>query len=132
MIRLLISCSCIFTAFRLYSPPLMITVFDLIFYIEFFVCILLWVNTIFLLLSFLLALCVDYLLPILSLPVTVFISSFSFFSFFFFFGHTHGIWRFQARGLIQAVATGLHHSHSNMGSEPHLQPIPQFMATLDP
>ena len=30
----------------------------------------------------------------------------------------------QARGLIGAVATGLHHSHSNAGSEPHLQPTP--------
>ena len=28
----------------------------------------------------------------------------------------------QARGLIGAVAAGLHHSHSNTGSEPHLQP----------
>jgi len=26
----------------------------------------------------------------------------------------------QARGLIRAVATHLHHSHSNTGSEPHL------------
>ena len=26
----------------------------------------------------------------------------------------------QARGLIRAVATGLGHSHSNVGSEPHL------------
>ena len=29
---------------------------------------------------------------------------------------------FQARGLIGAVATSLHHSHSNKGSEPCLQP----------
>ena len=28
-----------------------------------------------------------------------------------------------------AVATGLHHSHSNTRSEPHLQPTPQLMAT---
>ena len=34
-------------------------------------------------------------------------------------------WRFQARGLIGAVAAGLHHSHSNLGSE--LRP-----ATPDP
>ena len=26
----------------------------------------------------------------------------------------------QARGPIRAVATGLHHAHSNAGSEPHL------------
>ena len=38
----------------------------------------------------------------------------------------------QARGLIRAVAAGLHQSHSNVGSEPHLQPAPQFMATPDP
>ena len=39
---------------------------------------------------------------------------------------------FQARGLIGAVATGLNHSHSNVGSEPHLRTTPQLMATPDP
>ena len=39
---------------------------------------------------------------------------------------------FQARGLIGAEATGLRQSHSNMGSEPCLQPTSQFMATPDP
>ena len=39
---------------------------------------------------------------------------------------------FQARGLIGAEATGLHHSHNNTRSELRLQPIPQLMATLDP
>uniref|UniRef100_A0A4X1VD89 COMM domain-containing protein 6 n=1 Tax=Sus scrofa TaxID=9823 RepID=A0A4X1VD89_PIG len=29
-------------------------------------------------------------------------------------------------GRIGAVATGLHQSHSNGGSEPHLQPTPQL------
>ena len=38
----------------------------------------------------------------------------------------------QARGLIRAVAAGLHQSHSNTGSKPHLQPTPQLMATPDP
>ena len=33
---------------------------------------------------------------------------------------------------IGAVATGLHHSHNNMGSKLRLCPIPQLMATLDP
>ena len=28
----------------------------------------------------------------------------------------------QARGQIGATAAGLHHSHSNTGSEPHLRP----------
>ena len=38
----------------------------------------------------------------------------------------------QARGQIRALATGLHHSHSNTGSEPHLQLTPQPVAMLDP
>ena len=38
----------------------------------------------------------------------------------------------QARGLIGAVYAGLHQSHSNVGSEPCLQPTPQLMATPDP
>ena len=38
----------------------------------------------------------------------------------------------QARGQIGAIAAGLHHSHSNAGSEPRLQPTPQLLATLDP
>ena len=35
-------------------------------------------------------------------------------------------------GLIGATSAGLHHSHSNAGSEPRLQPTPQLMATPDP
>ena len=38
----------------------------------------------------------------------------------------------QARDQIGAVAAGLCHSYSNMGSEPQLQPTPQLTATLDP
>ena len=38
----------------------------------------------------------------------------------------------QARGKIRAVATSLCQSHSNSGSEPRLQPIPQLLATPDP
>ena len=38
----------------------------------------------------------------------------------------------QARDLIGAVAAGPHQSHSNVGSEPFLQPTPQLTATLDP
>ena len=37
----------------------------------------------------------------------------------------------QARGRIGAVATGLHQSHSNSGSEPRLRPTPQLTATPD-
>ena len=38
----------------------------------------------------------------------------------------------QARGIIRAVAAGLHHSYSNTGSEPHLRPTPQLTATPNP
>ena len=38
----------------------------------------------------------------------------------------------QARGLIGAVAAGLHHGHSNARSEPCLRPIPQLTVTPDP
>ena len=37
----------------------------------------------------------------------------------------------QARGPIGAVATGLHQSHSNAGSEPRLQPTLQLTETPD-
>ena len=37
----------------------------------------------------------------------------------------------QARGRIGAVATGLHQSHSNVGSKPRLQPTAQLTAMLD-
>ena len=39
--------------------------------------------------------------------------------------------RSQAKGRIRTVAAGLHHSHSNTGFEPHLQPTPQLMAMPD-
>ena len=38
----------------------------------------------------------------------------------------------QARGWFGAIATGLCHSHNNLGSKPHLQPPPQLTATSDP
>ena len=38
----------------------------------------------------------------------------------------------QARGPIGAVAASLCDSHGNIRSEPHLQPTPQLMATMDP
>ena len=37
----------------------------------------------------------------------------------------------QARGRIGTVAVGLCHSHSNLGSEPYLQPTLQLTAMLD-
>ena len=36
----------------------------------------------------------------------------------------------QASGGIGATAAGLHHSHSHVGSKPHLRPPPQLMATV--
>ena len=38
----------------------------------------------------------------------------------------------QSSGQIGAVAAGLHRSHGNSGSEPHLRPTPQLTAMLDP
>ena len=38
----------------------------------------------------------------------------------------------QARDRIGVVAVGLCQSHSNMGSEPSLQPTPQLTTTPDP
>ena len=65
------------------------------------------------------------------------IVSYLFFLFFFVFLPFLGLLPmayggFQARGLIGAVATGLHYSQSNTRSEPYLQPIPQLTETLDP
>ena len=37
----------------------------------------------------------------------------------------------QSRGLIRAVAADLGHSHSNVGSEPHLPPTPELTAMPD-
>ena len=63
-------------------------------------------------------------------------SLFFFFFFFFFFGLFKATpaaqGGSQARGRIGAVAAGLHHSHSNAESEPHLRPTPQLTATPDP
>ena len=38
----------------------------------------------------------------------------------------------QDRGLIRATAAGLHQSHSNARSEPHLQPTVKLKTTSDP
>ena len=38
----------------------------------------------------------------------------------------------QARGQIGAAVAGLHHSHSNARSEPHMKPKPQLTAMLNP
>ena len=49
------------------------------------------------------------------------------FIYFFLFRATPAYGSSNARGLI-----GLHHSRSHMGSKPHLQPLPQLVAILDP
>ena len=57
------------------------------------------------------------------------------FFFFILFRATHTAYGgSQARGLIRAVAAGLHHCHSNARSKPCLQPTPQLRQRwiLDP
>ena len=61
----------------------------------------------------------------------------TFFFFFFFLFRAapvaHSIWSFPGYGSNQigATAASLHYSHSNMRSEPYLQPTPELMATSD-
>ena len=38
----------------------------------------------------------------------------------------------QARDQIGTTAASLRHSHSHIGSEPHMQPTPHLTATLAP
>ena len=57
---------------------------------------------------------------------------FFFFFFHFFRATPMAFGNSDARGWTGATAAGLCHSHSNMGSEPHLQPTPQPMAMPDP
>ena len=62
--------------------------------------------------------------------VTIFFLSFFFFLVFRAAPAAYG--SSQARGWIRGTAAGLHHSHSNTGSKPHLRPTPQLTATPDP
>ena len=68
--------------------------------------------------------------------ITLFVKDiflFLFFVFFLFLGPLPVAYGgSQSRGSIGAVAAGLHHSHSNLGSKPRLRPTPQLMATPDP
>ena len=69
----------------------------------------------------------------LGLFIYLFIFSFFFFLVFYVFRAVptaYGV--SQARGLIGAGAASLHHSHSNAGSKPCLQPTPQLTAAPDP
>ena len=79
--------------------------------------------------------CHPLFLSVLFYPTFFLVSLLNFFFFLVFFAMSWaapvaygGSW---ARGQIGAVATGLHQSHSNAGSEPRLQPTPQLMATPD-
>ena len=74
-----------------------------------------------------------------SIPITgclltkvEFLIIFNFFVFFFSRAAPEAYGGSQTGGPIGAVAAGLHHSHSNVGSEPHLRPTPQLTATPDP
>ena len=64
--------------------------------------------------------------------VSLSLSLFFFFFFFAFWATRIAYGSFQAWGRIRAAAAGLHHSHSNSGSKPCLQPTPQLTAALDP
>ena len=58
----------------------------------------------------------------------IFVWIYAFQSFFFFFRHM----KVPRLGAEAAAAAGLHHSHSNIGSELSLLPQPQLTAILDP
>ena len=55
----------------------------------------------------------------------------NFYSFCFFRTALRAYGGSQARGLIGAVAAGLHHSHSHAGSELRLRPTPQRTAVSE-
>ena len=65
-----------------------------------------------------------------TIPLTVFFLLF--FLFLVFRAASEAYGSSQARGRIGATAAGLHHSHSNVGSELRLRPTPQPMTTPDP
>ena len=54
------------------------------------------------------------------------------FFFFLFYCCICGIWSSWARSQIGAAAAGPHHGHSDTASKPHLWPILQLLAMLDP
>ena len=56
----------------------------------------------------------------------------SFNNFFFLFRATPVAYgSYKARDQTGTAAVGIHHNHSNAGSELHLKPTPQVVATLD-
>ena len=73
-----------------------------------------------------------YVCVCLYIYIYFFFFSFSFSFFVFYRAALAAYGGSQARGRIGATAAGLHHSHSNMGSEPRLRPTPQLTAMPDP
>ena len=71
-------------------------------------------------------------IPILCSITSEKLSFFFFFFFSFFRVASATYWSSLARGWIGVTAPGLSHSHSNTGSEPHLQPTPPLTAMPDP
>ena len=67
----------------------------------------------------------DYVDILLHFHIQFFLFFF-FFSFLVFGAEPSGYGGFQARNQISTTAAGLHHSHCNSGSEPHLRPTPQL------
>ena len=55
-----------------------------------------------------------------------------FFFFFLFRAAPEAYGSSQARGWIRTATASLHHSQSNAGYKPHLQPTQQLVAMLDP
>ena len=78
--------------------------------------------------------CIDAFIIIQCLSLSLsFVIDFVFFLFSLLFRATPTAYGgSQARGQIGAIAAGLHHSHSNVGSEPHRRPTPQLTAMPDP
>ena len=74
--------------------------------------------------------CQIFVLRILS-PAWVLPVYFFFFLFFSFRAVPAANGSSQARSWISTAATGVHHSHSNTGSELYLWPTPQLMEILD-
>ena len=64
--------------------------------------------------------------------IVFFFANFFFFISFSFYALPAAYGSSRARGGVGATAAGLHHSHSNAGFRPHLQPTLQFVAMQDP
>ena len=124
-----------FVKFGKFSTLISLYIFSLS-WVTYYVCLILSHRSLslFSLLFILFSLCSSDWIVFIDLPSSSLILFLKKKNFFFclFRAATMAYGSSQARGQIRATAGGLHHSHSNTGSEPHLQPTPQFMAMLDP